>query len=91
MREESGTSILGMKSYFNIEIIELEIITLRWDIVTQTQGYSNILTWTTEYRNASNDTSVEENQSHLQLQLVIKNRFSILALRNKNAQHFDNY
>lgn len=40
---------------------------------------------------ASNDIPVEENQSHLQLQLVIKNRCSILALRYKNAHHFDNY
>lgn len=70
--------------YFNIEIIELEITTLRWDIVTLNRGLFKILTWTT-------DIPVEENQSHLQLQLVIKHRCSILALRYKNAHHFDNY
>lgn len=89
--KQSDTSILGIKSYFNTEIIELEITTLRWDIITLNRGLFKILTWTTEYRNASNDIPVEENQSHLQLQLVIKNRCSILALRYKNAQHFDNY
>lgn len=34
--------------YFNIEIIELEITTLRWDIVTLNRGLFKILTWTTE-------------------------------------------